>query len=313
MTEINLNEWQKLMEDFDLKFWVFRHITYKEKIDNSINELFNTDPNKIVKWGWRVFDNLLWWIYWWKIYTIGAESWSWKSTFVNQLCLNLSNQNIKTTKYSLEDRLEDIWKEELFYFSNRLLKAKWEKLFNRNSFNNWEYTHKNWNFYKQSNIEIIKQAQKNLERLQITELEKNKKVSINDLIELMQKEVDKWTKVFIIDHLHYFEHKATNRLDIEIENVMHNLNEVARKNNITIFLVAHYKKLWKEEPNNDSFKDASAIKQVSNIIIHIIRDFNTDKTQFKIKKIRWPIKQQNIEAIFDIETYTYKDFILLEK
>jgi RecA-family ATPase len=67
--------------------------------------------------------------------------------------------------------------------------------------------------------------------------------------------------------------KNTDRTDLEIQNIMHDINEVARKHNVAILLVAHYKKLNKDKPDNDSFKDASAIKQVSNVIIHITRNY----------------------------------------
>jgi hypothetical protein len=53
---------------------------------------------------------------------------------------------------------------------------------------------------------------------------------------------------------------------------MHDINEVARTFNVAIFILAHYRKLNNSEPTNDAFKDASAIKQVANIIIHIVRD-----------------------------------------
>jgi hypothetical protein len=77
--------------------------------------------------------------------------------------------------------------------------------------------------------------------IQITELDKNKSVSIDDLIRLMHEECDKGTKVFIIDHLHYFQYENTKeRMDLQIENAMKEINEVARKRDVAIFLVAHY-------------------------------------------------------------------------
>jgi len=111
-----------------------------------------------------------------------------------------------------------------------------------------------------------------LKKLKITELDKSKQVKIQDLIRLMEEEVERGTKVFFIDHLHYFKMYEKSRTDLEIQNIMHDINEIARKHNVAIFLVAHYKKLNGTEPDNDSFKDAVSIKQVSNIIIHITRE-----------------------------------------
>jgi len=76
----------------------------------------------------------------------------------------------------------------------------------------------------------------------ITELDKKKQVSIDELCDLMNGECDKGTKMFAIDHLHYFEfNNSKERLDIEIKNVMHKLNEIARTRNVAIFLIAHYR------------------------------------------------------------------------
>ena len=35
--------------------------------------------------------------------------------------------------------------------------------------------------------------------------------------------------------------KKTERHDLEIQNVMHQINEIARKYNVAVFLIAHYK------------------------------------------------------------------------
>ncbi len=125
----------------------------------------------------------------------------------------------------------------------------------------------------------------------------------------MEEECKKWARFFAIDHLHYFEIKKSDRHDLEIQNIMHRINEIARKYNIAVFLVAHYKyKIqWQKEHSNDSFKDGSAIKQVANIIIHIHRDIEDENwlTNFIIWKIRWPIKAKRIIAEFDIKKFEY--------
>lgn len=283
----------------------FRHITYAEKIEKAKQELLNTDPNKIINWWFECWDKTIWWISWWKIYTIWAESWTWKSTFINQVCNNLASQWVRVVKYSLEDRMEDIWKEELFYICNRLRYKDWKDWYDRVRFVNndfiaaemWEY------------INYLNRASDILSKQWIIELEKQKQVDIKDLVKLMEREAIKWTKVFTIDHLHYFKMKGNERTDLEIQNIMHDINEVARKYDIAILLVAHYRKLNKEKPDNDSFKDASAIKQVSNVIIHITRDYDEWTTNFNIAKYRWPVQRKwdiIFSSIFDVNTYTYQ-------
>ena len=76
----------------------------------------------------------------------------------------------------------------------------------------------------------------------IIELDKLKQVNIDELVQLMEEECNKGTKLFAIDHLHYFEFDGNgDRLDLQIQNVMHRINEIARKRNVAILLVAHYR------------------------------------------------------------------------
>jgi hypothetical protein len=92
--------------------------------------------------------------------------------------------------------------------------------------------------------QILELAFNELKKLSITELDKTKNVKVDDLIRLMEEEVKAGTKVFIIDHLHYFKMDNDGRRDLEIENIMHSINEIARKYNVAVFLVAHYAKLY---------------------------------------------------------------------
>ena len=54
------------------------------------------------------------------MYVVGAETGTGKSTFINQVCKNATRQGWKVVKYSLEDRMEDAAKEELWVECNRL-------------------------------------------------------------------------------------------------------------------------------------------------------------------------------------------------
>ena len=58
---------------------------------------------------------------------------------------------------------------------------------------------------------------------------------------LMEEEIMNGTQLFVIDHLHYFVFSDTDRLDLQIKNVMHDLNEIARKYNVAIIIIAHYR------------------------------------------------------------------------
>ena len=310
MIEINLEQANKVLETHEKNSNVnaFKHISYKEKMDKSYEELIWTDPLKVIKWWWAIWDEVLWWIYWWKIYAIWAPTWFGKSTFTNNLANSLSKQWIKVTKYSLEDRMEDIWKEDLFSYANRVRYWLWLPLWQFPHFVNNEYTHPNWKFYDEDNIKYIIKAKEILEEhnKNITELDKSKQVSVEDMVRLMEEEAKNWTKVFIIDHLHYFKKSWWARVDLEIESIMQEINEVARNYNVAVFLVAHYKKLNWDSADDDSFKDASWIKQVANITIHISREW--EMTRFDLKKLRWKLKCKWFLWVYDINTDSYTSF-----
>lgn len=284
----------------------FKHIPYEDKISRSLDELMATDPSNIIKRWWKEWDDVLWGIFGWKIYLVGAETGAGKSTFVNHVCNNVADAWHRVVRYSLEDRMEDIGKEELFYMANRIMHKETGRTFKRPRFVCGEYNN------TEDFTKYVGRAYDKLTEKKIIELDKNIDVTIDDLVKLMEEECDKWTRLFAIDHLHYFQFKATDRLDLQIKNVMHRINEVARKRDVAVILVAHYKNNtgWKEwqRPSNDYFRDWSAIKQVANYIIQIAREdeWDGELSKFFITKIRWPIKKRCFETEFDLSTYQYQ-------
>ena len=300
---LDTTQYKSLMKEILHK--EFEHITYKDKLLRAVNELKATDPNKIIKRWWQERDDLLWGIYKWKIYTIWAPTWTWKTTFVNAITKNVSMQGWKVIRYSLEDRMEDQWKEELYDEVNRLRHNDGLWWYKRTKFVNNEYNDETfWNY--------MREAYKKLSKLEITELDKDKAVSIDDLVELMEKACDNWADMFVIDHLHYFDMDNSERHDLQIQNVMHRINEIVRKRNVAVFLVAHYRNYTdKENPDPSDFKDWAAIKQVSNVIIQITKALDdTEDTEsvtiFKITKIRGRIIwDRELRCKFDKETWEY--------
>lgn len=102
------------------------------------------------------------------------------------------------------------------------------------------------------------------------------------------------SKIIALDHLHYFdmsENVASDRHDLVIKDIMHRINNLARELNITILLVAHYKKIpFGQKPSLNDFSGSISIAQVANGIIHIYRDksdaLEPNKTEFIIDKNR---------------------------
>lgn len=299
----------KIQEESDQenKKQKLKHIMHETKISKAYDELYNTNPEKVMK-RWRTErDNVLWGIYWGKVYLVWADTWVWKSTFLNQVACNLAYQGTRVAKYSLEDRMEDIGKEEIFYMTNKYRKKNGKKMLHWVSFVNGEYTHKNWRLYSEEICEDIDYVSANMLIPNLIELDKKEDVWIHDMVDLMHEECDKGTQVFIIDHLHYFRFEDDKvRMDLQIENAMKAINEIARQRNVAVFVIAHYNSSisnWVITKN--SFKGSSGIKQIANIIIQISREEGSDITEFYISKLRWPIKAPEFSAKFDLSTFEY--------
>lgn len=291
------------------------HISYKEKMQRGARELLDTDPNQVMKYGWKNRDDKLWGIFWWELIVVWWESGVGKSSFINQICTNVSNQWFRVVKYSLENRLEAAAKEEIFYTINRIRRRSWRDPYIRWPFICNEYSSKGKRYDKDYDV-LLKEAFNQLSNVPIIELDKDRWVTIEDMVKLMEEEIKNWTKLFVIDHLHYFIFEESDRLDLQIKNVMHDLNELARKHNVAIILVAHYRnstgwERWKwMVPNPGYFRDSSSLKQVAHKIIQIVRDEDEndcDKeiTIFYFTKFRWPIQNIKFEATFDIDYFEY--------
>lgn len=292
---------------------MFQHIDYKEKIKRGARELIDTDPNQVMKYGWKNRDDKLWWIFGGELIVVWWDTGVWKSTYINQICTNVSNQGFRVVKYSLENRLEASAKEELFYTINRIRIASWRTPYVWWSFIANEYSSK-WKRADKDYESLLKVAFEKLSKVPIIELDKDRWVTIQDMVKLIEEEVANWTKLFVVDHLHYFVFEESDRLDLQIKNVMHDLNELARKHNIAIIVVAHYRNTtWRERwkdmvPNPWYFRDSSSLKQVAHKIIQIVRDendFGDEITIFYFTKFRWPLQNIKFEATFDLDVYEY--------
>lgn len=286
----------------------FKHISNQEKLMRSWSEIKNTNPNEIIKWWWKEFDSKLWWIKTGKIYLFGAESWRGKTTFVNIVVDNVVKQWHPVVRYSLEDRLEDKWKEDLFDEVNRIRLAVWVPLYEWIHFENNEYWSNFSKLYDADFDHYVEKAIENLSKYNITELDRNRPVSIKELSILIAEKAKEWVRFFVIDHLHYFKMSNSERRDLEIQEIMLDLNDIVRIYNISIFLIAHYSNYKKiEKPHPSMFKDGAAIKQVANIIIQIVSDSNTGETEFYFTKLRWRYKIEEwvILGNYNIRTNSY--------
>lgn len=289
----------------------FKHIWYDESLEKGYTELNNTSIHNVISWWWQEFDEKLGYLMGGRLYLIGGSTWTGKSTFLNQVAYNVTKQWFRVVRYSLEDRLEERRKEEIYYMIGRIRK---EKGMDNYLFYEFEANNVHSESFQVELIEAKKRLKEDYKNM--IDLEKNKRMRIEDLAKLIEEEVKKGCKLFIIDHLHYFnmsDGKDKWRKDLIIESVMQEINEIARRYCIIIMLIAHYRKLEKNiRPTNNDFKDSIATAQICNKIIHIYRDMNTNEwkeestTEFIIGKSRGPWGEWTILAEFNRATFEYK-------
>lgn len=302
----SISELEKVRQEVArLKDREIREMSYDESMDRAVKELEETDVNKIPTWGWKELEDVFWFLERGQLYVVWWVTGTGKSTFINQICQNVSMQGFRVSYYSLEDRLETLRKNDLYFECNRVSKKYWWQMFSKVKFMTNQYGHIP---EKKEAIENLKEKNKNLYYLKHADA-----VSIKIIEEMIKEASKSWSKVIAIDHLHYFdmsENVNSDRHDLVIKDIMHRINKLARELEITILLVAHYKKLWKwEKPSLNEFSWSIAIAQVANWIIHLWRDKDSEfpsKTQFIIDKNRDMGITKTLEFNFDIETYEYK-------
>lgn len=299
----------EIIEEEKTKWWhqeEFEIIEYSESLIDWIKELDNTDPNNAIQWWYKELDDRIWYIFTWQLILVWWTTWTWKSTFVWEIAKNISMQGNLVLKFTLEDRLEDNKKRELFNEINKTRKLNWLVPYPYNDFmcNNIKNT-----VYKQEKEKAIKTL--SLQNKNIREVKRlnERQIDINNLEIIIKKWIAIWCKLIVLDHLQEFKIEwDKERQDLKIEEMMYKIKNLTRKYNIAIILIAHFKKVnWK--PDENSFKDSIAITQVANKVLILHRDklnpqWLTDLMIFKNReKADWTwIIQMNFN--FDEMKYT---------
>lgn len=241
-------------------------------IQRWINELHNLNQNDTISWWYNELDEKIWFIKPWELVIFGWTTWTWKTTFINQIAKNVSKQNKKVLKIILEDRNEDLFLKDLFFEINKIRKWKWKDPYNYNEFFTNQMKLKNSEYNTEINL-----AKKRLERenINIFTIKKNtyEQIDLDHLDKIIQEWIRRNVKLFVIDHLQEFkvEWERNEKLNKKISDMMYKIKGMAEYYKIVIFLVSHFRKTeW--VPNENSFLDSIAISQVANKIIILHRD-----------------------------------------
>ena len=308
--KIDLENAKNVLDNFEKQIELdkldeFEIREYGDTLEEWILELKNTNPNEVISWGYKSLDDKIWYILPWQLILVWWTTWTWKSTFTSEIAKNISKQGKTVLKFTLEDRLQDRKKQDLYYDININRKNNWLKGYPYNDF--FSNDIKNNIINKE-----IKESQTRLmkDNKWIYDVVRNKdtQMGINDIEFIIKKGIEKGVKLIILDHLQEFKVESSNeRQDLRIEETMYNIKNLSRKYNIAIILIAHFKKI-EGRPNLNSFKDTVAISQVSNKVLLLYRNLLEENwiTELIIAKNREkPNWTWILELNFDIDILKY--------
>lgn len=266
-------EWViEVIEEEKQKSWYqeeFEIIEYWESLITWINELDNTNPNNSIQWWYKELDDRIWYIFPWQLILVWWTTWTWKSTFVWDIAKNISMQWNLVLKFTLEDRLEDNKKRDLYNEINKQRKINWLPIYPYNEFMCNDIKSKSYIEEKEKAIKTLILQNKNIREIK---RQNETQINIENLELVIKKWIDIWCKLIVLDHLQEFKVEwDKDRQDLKIEEMMYKIKNLTRKYNIAIILIAHFKKVnWK--PDENSFKDSIAITQVANKVLVLHRD-----------------------------------------
>ena len=266
-------EWViEIIENEKIKWWYqeeFEIVNYADTLQDWLNELESTNPNNAIHWGFEQLDNKIWYIFPWELILVWWTTWTWKSTFVWEIAKNISKQGNKVLKFTLEDRLEDNKKRDLYNQINKERILNWLNRYPYNEFMSNDIKSQTLEEEKRKAINILSKENKNIYEIKRYN---EKQIDIANLEIVIKKWVEIWCKLIVLDHLQEFKVEwDKERQDLKIEEMMYKIKNLTRKYRIAIILIAHFKKVtWK--PDENSFKDSISITQVANKVLILHRD-----------------------------------------
>lgn len=297
-------------------------LTLGEVVELGYRELTQTKSEEVISYGYSWLDDKLVGIFPSELIVLGGESGTGKTALATNIIYKASKK-VKCGVYALEDRLTDYGIRALYYQINKIKKLNE----GHDAKNYW------WNDYRlnritsSSFITYLEQAKKQLQNENV-HFAKIKAMMTIDLLEsLIQEQVNNGVKLFLVDHLHYFDmsSKEDSKSDY-VESIMVRLKTMLNKTGASMILVVHYKKLEGKKPSIDSFKDSVAIPQNANYVINLWRERSSDKsdeieqlgeskipvlkkyiTHFMIPKVRNPNGEGTCKAVWNCDKGDYED------
>lgn len=287
-------------------------IPFSEVVRRAMEELDAVDPETIVSFGYEWMDEKMTGIFPGDLILIGGESGTGKTTFATNIAYKAAKKH-KVVLFALEDRLPAYGMNAVYFELGRVRKKLGMKNYPWNAYRRNEITDANYKALREEAIRNITEGNENL-------LFADVKVQMDiDMLETSIRErVDDGTRLFLIDHLHYFDlNKEDSTKADYIEKLMVRLKGVQNDTGAAIIMIAHYRKMNGMKPTMDSFKDSISIVQNANYVVNLWRDRSLKdgedefgerfNTKIMVPKSRNPNGEFTIDVVFDPETNDFTD------
>lgn len=304
MSPNKLAEYEKIGEAELRKHVDF--IPFAEVINRAMTELDATNPEDILSFGYEWMDEKMTGIFPGDLILVGGESGTGKTTFATNIVYKSARKH-RCSIFALEDRLNNYGINAVYFELGRVRRAKGLKNYPWNAYRRNEITDPNYQELRATAVERLNDTGKS--NIHFADV----KVQMN--IDMLEAAIDEQTalgtKLFLIDHLHYFDLSAGDSTKADyIEQLMVRLKGIQNRTGASIILIAHYRKMNGQKPTLDSFKDSIAIVHNSNYVINLWRDrssgnldddeFSTRfQTKIMVPKSRNPNGEFTVDVTFD--------------
>ena len=283
-------------------------IPFSEILNRAIVELDDIKPEDIVSFGYPFLDDKLTGLFKGELVIVGGESGTGKTTFATNILYKASKKH-RCSLFALEDRLNDYGLRTIYFEMGRIRKKEGKKNYPWNEYRKNEIIDQEYKKYRD-------QAKKNLENPNLYFADVKVQMNIDMLEKAIINEIANGSKLFLIDHLHYFDFGTNDSTKADyIEKLMVRMKLIQNQTGARIIMVVHYRKLNGVKPSIDSFKDSMAIVQNANYVINLWRDRslsdeNTSQYETKlfVPKSRNPNGECSFDLMFnpDINDYEFK-------
>ena len=281
-------------------------VPFDKLIERSMVELDATDPTECLSTSFDWLDDKIVGLFKGELLVVGGETGTGKTAFVTNICYKAAQRGNKVDVFALEDRLADYGIKAVYFELGRVRKKKGFP-------HNYPWKEYRKNEIQDPNYKSLRQeAELKIKNSNLSFAEIYGQMNIDILEAMITQRVAEGTKLFLIDHLHYFDMTRSNVSRAEyVEHLMIRIKSLQNKTGARIILVVHYKKLEGKKPMLDSFKDSISIPQNANYVVNMWRDRsekgNRYETFFYLPKARNPSGEATIKVTYDPDENEYKN------